>query len=43
MAQRAQRVHRIDSCHSPFLYQPENMAALIRGEQSVFAGQRIEA
>jgi pimeloyl-ACP methyl ester carboxylesterase len=37
MARRAQRVHRIDSCHSPFLSQPENMAALIREELSAFA------
>jgi pimeloyl-ACP methyl ester carboxylesterase len=39
MAKRAQRVRRINSCHSPFLSQPENMAALIRQELPVFAGR----
>jgi pimeloyl-ACP methyl ester carboxylesterase len=29
MAKRAQRMHRINSCHSPFLSQPENLPALI--------------
>jgi pimeloyl-ACP methyl ester carboxylesterase len=36
MAKRAQRVRRINSCHSPFLSQPENMAALIREELPAF-------
>jgi pimeloyl-ACP methyl ester carboxylesterase len=39
MARRGQRVHRINSCHSPFMSQPENMAALIRQELSTFAGR----
>ena len=41
MAKRAQRVRRINSCHSPFLSQPENMAALIRQELSAFAGRPV--
>ena len=33
------RVRRINSCHSPFLSQPENMAALIGQELSALAGR----
>ena len=43
MARRGQRVRRIDSCHSPFLSQPENMAALIRDELTAFAGRPAAA
>jgi pimeloyl-ACP methyl ester carboxylesterase len=41
MAQRSQRVLRIDSCHSPYLSQPENMAALIHEELSAFTGRPV--
>jgi hypothetical protein len=41
MAKRAQRARRISSCHSPFLPQPENMAALIRQELPAFAGRPV--
>lgn len=43
LAQRSQRVHRINSCHSPFLSQPENLATLIREELMAFVSGRIEA
>ncbi|GAA1288420.1 hypothetical protein Psi02_71360 [Planotetraspora silvatica] len=32
MAQRAERVHRLDSSHSPFLSMPSELAALLKGE-----------